>query len=115
VTSQGGQYPDGPLEPPPGWFGAEALRKRASAVPAVEEQAWQALGQVMHNLLNPEPSPGPPYVHTLVLPAPCPTDCDPDCELNPDERHEIRQARDHDPDECEASRKPGPACALTES
>jgi len=71
----------------------------------------------MHSLLGPPSEPGPPYVHTFASPAPCPTGCDPDCELNPDgchERHEVTQARDHDPDGCEASRQPGPAYTLTE-
>ena len=31
-----------------------------------EPAAWAALGEVMHRVLNPEPSPGPPYTHTLV-------------------------------------------------
>lgn len=82
-----------------------------------EERAWQALGQLMHNLLNPEPSPGPPYAHTIVPPAPCPTGCDDDCELNPDgchEWHAVPSRRDHDPEQCEASRQPGPAFTLTE-
>lgn len=38
-----------------------------------EDRAWQALGQLMHNPLNPEPpepSPGPPYVHTFAPPEP---------------------------------------------
>lgn len=35
-----------------------------------EDRAWQALGQLMHNLLNPEPPPGPPYTHTIVPPQP---------------------------------------------
>jgi hypothetical protein len=27
-------------------------------------------GQLMHSLLNPEPSPGPPYTHTFTAPEP---------------------------------------------
>jgi len=53
-----------------GWFSEEALRKRASAVADLETRAWEALGHVMHNVLNPEPPPGPPYTHTIVPPEP---------------------------------------------
>lgn len=52
----------------PNWFSDEALRKRASAVPAIEERAWGALGALMSNLLSPPAEPGPPYVHTLMPP-----------------------------------------------
>jgi hypothetical protein len=57
-----------------------------------EEWAWQALGQVMHSLLNPEPAPGPPYVHTLVPPEP------------------IGEDEDGNP----VYQPPGPVCTLTE-
>lgn len=52
----------------PGWFSDEALRKRASAVPALEERAWGALGALMGNLLNLPAQPGPPYVHMIKPP-----------------------------------------------
>lgn len=54
----------------PGWFSADAIRKRASAVAEIETRAWGNLGHLMHALLNPEPAPGPPCVHTLVPPEP---------------------------------------------
>lgn len=55
----------------PDWFSAENLRKRASAVADVETRAWEAMGEVMHNILGgASPAPGPPYTHTLVPPEP---------------------------------------------
>ncbi len=52
VTSWGRQYPDGPLEPPPG---AEPPRLN-----------YEAIGAFLASLLAPPAEPGPPYVHTLV-------------------------------------------------
>ena len=61
MTSRGRQYPDGPLEAPPGSIWGR--------LPA--DSAWtEAAGEFMHRMLNPEPEPGPPYVHTLVLAEP---------------------------------------------
>ncbi len=78
MTSQGRQYPDGPLLPPSGWFSAESIRKRASAAPAIEEQAWASLGALMASLFGAsEPEPGPPYTHTLTGPIPPLPDCKP--------------------------------------
>lgn len=68
MATWGRQYPDGPLEPPPGWFSDENLRKRASVAADVSGWAAGAFGEVMRALLNPEPEPGPPYVHTLAPP-----------------------------------------------
>ena len=66
MTSQGRQYPDGPLEPPSGWFGDEAFRK----VAGIEQRAWDNLGALIGNLLAPPAEPGPPYVHTFTPPEP---------------------------------------------
>jgi hypothetical protein len=52
----------------PDWFSADNLRKRQSLVAEVEAPAYDALGYFMHRILNPEPEPGPPYVHTFKLP-----------------------------------------------
>jgi hypothetical protein len=52
----------------PDWFSAGNLRKRQSLVAEVEAPAYGALGYFMHRILNPEPEPGPPYVHTFTLP-----------------------------------------------
>lgn len=84
MTSPGRQYPDGPLEPPPGWpnplgamksFGAAMDRLYTDpGVPAAEASA---LGQMMHAILGaPDPEPGPPYVHVLVPPEPIGEDKD---------------------------------------
>ena len=83
MTSQGRQHPDGPLEPPPGWFadGADFAAGLAAGVqqsPSRElEQAFAgiyrnliAAGEFMTALLGAPEQPGPPYVHTFVPPEP---------------------------------------------
>ena len=62
----------------PGWFSDESLRKRASVAADVEAWAWDALGEVMHAILNPASTPGPPYTHTIVPPEPIGEDEDGD-------------------------------------
>ena len=50
TRSYGRQYPDGPLEPPPGWP--------------------EGAGEFMRNMLGGQQEPGPPWTHTLVPPEP---------------------------------------------
>jgi hypothetical protein len=55
----------------PDWFSVENLRKRASVIPDVEDRAWTAMGEVLHNMLGGgDPEPGPPWTHTIVPPEP---------------------------------------------
>jgi hypothetical protein len=77
VTSQGRQYPDGPLVPPPEWRDPLGEMRRFRAAmdrlytdPGVSAAEASALGQAMRDLMNPEPAPGPPYVHTFAPPEP---------------------------------------------
>lgn len=59
---RGRQYPDGPLEPEPGML--------YSPLDA-DAFALETLGQVMASMFGAtEPEPGPPYIHTFVLPEP---------------------------------------------
>ena len=60
----------GAPEPPPGMIYSPFLGRSYPDPAEVESRAWAALGEVMHAVLNPEPAPGPPYVHTLVPPEP---------------------------------------------
>lgn len=76
MTSRGRQYPDGPLLPPPahirlGAAFAEGFAEGFATVRPVPAEFWpEAAGGFLQNMLNPEPEPGPPYVHTIVPPEP---------------------------------------------
>lgn len=61
TQSTGRQYPDGPLEAPPGWVLPEDW-------PENSLNFWpEAAGAFLASLLA-EPAPGPPYTHTIVPP-----------------------------------------------
>src|ERR1700677_713962 len=60
VTDSGRQYPDGPLEAPPGWALLDDWPE--CSLSFWPEAAWAFL------FGDPEPSPGPPYTHTFVPP-----------------------------------------------
>jgi hypothetical protein len=67
VTSQGRQYPDGPLEAPPGVEFAPLDTERTHG----KHGFWaDGAGSFLHGLLHPDHPAGPPYVHTLVPPEP---------------------------------------------
>jgi hypothetical protein len=61
----GRQYPDGPLEAPAGWALPDDW-------PECSLNFWpEAAGAFLASLYgDPEPEPGPPYVHTIVPPEP---------------------------------------------
>ena len=70
MTSQGRQYPDGPLEPGRMVYSPFTGLEHPDVVAGVDSWAWPALGEIMHNILGGTPEPGPPYTHTIVPPEP---------------------------------------------
>ena len=73
MNSQGRQYPDGPLEPPPGWVsvGADFAKGVCESRPVPSEFWPDSAGEFLHNMYGgSEPEPGPPYVHTFRPPEP---------------------------------------------
>jgi len=54
----------------PGWFSGEEIRKRAALIAEVDAWALDGLAEIMRSLIADQQRPGPPYVHTIVPPAP---------------------------------------------